>query len=100
MLDGRAAGPGTPLADVLPMATDVLELEITPNRPDCLGVYGVAREVHAATGAPLAPPPWAEDPGTTGTSPGHRGRRRGARPVPALHGAVFEDVTIGRRRRG
>src|ERR671910_1040012 len=56
------APPGTPLADVLPIATDVLELEITPNRPDCLGVYGVAREVHAATGAPLAPPPWSEDP--------------------------------------
>ena len=27
--------PGTPLEDVLPIATDVLELEITPNRPDC-----------------------------------------------------------------
>ncbi len=50
--------PGQPLADVLPIATEVLELEITPNRPDCLGIYGVAREVHAATGAPLAPPPW------------------------------------------
>ena len=43
--------PGTPLEDVLPLASDVLELEITPNRPDCLAVYGVAREVHAATGA-------------------------------------------------
>ena len=41
--------PGTPLEEVLPLATDVLELEITPNRPDCLAVYGVAREVHAAT---------------------------------------------------
>ena len=40
-----ALAAGTPLADVLPIATDVLELEITPNRPDCLGVYGVAREV-------------------------------------------------------
>ena len=56
--------PGTPLAEVLPLATDVLELEITPNRPDCLGVYGVAREAHAATGAELAPPPWTEDPGS------------------------------------
>ena len=56
---------GTPLTDVLPIADDVLELEITPNRPDCLGVYGVAREVHAATGAPLAPPPWADDPGSS-----------------------------------
>ena len=55
--------PGTPLVDVLPIATEVLELEITPNRPDCLSIYGVAREVHAATGAPLTPPPWTNDPG-------------------------------------
>ena len=59
-----ALAAGTPLADVLPIATEVLELEITPNRPDCLGVYGVAREVHATVGAPLAAPPWADDPGS------------------------------------
>src|SRR6185436_324290 len=64
--------PGTLLADVLPIATDVLELEITPNRPDCLSVYGVAREVHAATGAPLNPPPWTDDPGTDGDVAGVR----------------------------
>ncbi len=58
--------PGTPLADVLPIATEVLELEITPNRPDCLGVYGVARELHAATGAALSAPPWQDDPGSEG----------------------------------
>ena len=46
---------GTPLAEVLPIAEPVLELEVTPNRLDCFGVYGVAREVHAITGAPLAP---------------------------------------------
>src|SRR5687768_14925183 len=45
----------------LPLADDVLELEITPNRPDCLAVYGVAREVHAVTGAPLAPDPGEQD---------------------------------------
>ena len=65
ILDAELA-PGTALADVLAISTDVLELEITPNRPDCLGVYGVARELHAATGAPLAPEPWHEDPGSTG----------------------------------
>ncbi len=53
--------PGTPLQDVVPIADPVLELEITPNRPDCLGVYGVARELHAITGAELAPEPWAID---------------------------------------
>jgi phenylalanyl-tRNA synthetase beta chain len=50
---------GTFLAEVLPIATDVLELEITPNRPDCLSIYGVAREVHAACDVPLEPAPWA-----------------------------------------
>src|SRR3954451_13738900 len=30
--NGDAPAPGTPLADVLPISTDVLELEITPNR--------------------------------------------------------------------
>jgi phenylalanyl-tRNA synthetase beta chain len=59
--DGPAPAPGTPLADVIPIRDEVLELELTPNRPDCLGVYGVAREVHAITGAPLAPPPWEGD---------------------------------------
>ncbi len=68
--DGLAAG--SPLAEVLPIADDVLELEVTPNRPDCLGVYGVAREVHAATGAALAPPPWAQDPGSPGRSTARR----------------------------
>ncbi len=61
-----ALAPGTPLAEVLPIADEVLVLEITSNRPDCLGVYGVAREVHAGTGAPLAPPPWREDLGSDG----------------------------------
>nr|MDQ3726471.1 phenylalanine--tRNA ligase subunit beta [Actinomycetota bacterium] len=52
---------GTPLGEVLPLGEPVLEIEVTPNRVDCFGVFGVAREVHAITGAPLAADPWAED---------------------------------------
>ncbi len=48
---------GTRLVDYIPVSDEVLELEITPNRPDCLSVYGVAREVAAITGAELAPEP-------------------------------------------
>lgn len=51
--DVSGVAPGTPLSEVLAPGQDVLELEITPNRPDCLGVHGVAREVHAITGKPL-----------------------------------------------
>jgi phenylalanyl-tRNA synthetase beta chain len=91
--DGLAAG--TPLVDVLPIATDVLTLEITPNRPDCLGVYGVARETHAATGAALAPPPWREDPGTPGDVDGATVTVECPDLCPRFTARVFEDVTIG-----
>jgi phenylalanyl-tRNA synthetase beta chain len=93
--DGRALAPGTPLTDVLPISTDVLELEITPNRPDCLGIYGVAREVHAATEAPLAPPPWSTDPGTPGHLEGIHITVEDSKLCPRFTARVFEDVKIG-----
>jgi phenylalanyl-tRNA synthetase beta chain len=60
VLDDELAA-GAPLAETIPLAEPVLEIEVTPNRVDCFGVHGVAREVHAITGAPLAPDPWGED---------------------------------------
>ncbi len=60
--------PGTPLADVLPLSDTVIELETTPNRPDLLSVYGVAREVAALYDLELAPPPGA-DPEPAGDEP-------------------------------
>ena len=52
--------PGTPLADVLPIADDVLEIETTFNRPDLTSIYGIAREVAALYELELGPPPGAE----------------------------------------
>jgi len=66
VLEDDGLAPGTPLSEVLPVGEAVLELEVTPNRVDCFGVYGVAREVHAISGAPLAPEPWDEDVEATG----------------------------------
>ncbi len=93
MVDAELA-PGTPLADVLAIAMDVIELEITPNRPDCLGVYGVARELHAATGAPLADAPWSEDPGADGAVAGAEVIVACPELCPRFTARVFEDVTI------
>ncbi|MFH0908232.1 MAG: phenylalanine--tRNA ligase subunit beta [bacterium] len=42
-----AIAPGTPLAEVLGPPETVFDLEITPNRPDCLSLIGVARELAA-----------------------------------------------------
>jgi phenylalanyl-tRNA synthetase beta chain len=90
--------PGTPLAEVLPIAEPVLELEVTPNRVDCFGVYGVAREVHAISGAPLGPEPWAEDAPAEGE--GEVGELASVTVevpdlCPRFTARVFTGVTIG-----
>jgi len=50
-----ASVPGTPLSELFPAET-LLELEITPNRPDWLSHLGVAREIAAFTGAQVKTP--------------------------------------------
>lgn len=49
--------PGTPMKELLPPPETVLDLEITWNRPDCLSVLGIAREMAALLGRPLKLPP-------------------------------------------
>ncbi len=41
--------PGTPLEKALAISDTVFEIDLTPNRPDCLSVIGVAREVGVFT---------------------------------------------------
>jgi phenylalanyl-tRNA synthetase beta chain len=45
---------GTPLVDYLGEA--VLDADVTPNRPDCLSMLGIAREVAAITGESVTEP--------------------------------------------
>jgi phenylalanyl-tRNA synthetase beta chain len=94
VLDLDGVEPGSPLGGVLPITTEVLVLEITPNRPDCLSIYGVAREVHAATGAPLTAPPWADDPGAPGPVDGAEVVVECPELCPRFTARVFEDVKL------
>lgn len=48
---------GADIRKYLGLDDSVFEIKLTPNKADCLSVYGVAREVHAITGASLAPAP-------------------------------------------
>jgi phenylalanyl-tRNA synthetase beta chain len=45
---------GTPLSAYL--GDVIFDLDVTPNRPDCLSVIGIAREIAALTGEPLRLP--------------------------------------------
>lgn len=47
---------GAPLREVLDLDDRVLTLKLTPNKGDCLSILGVAREVAAFSGKPVATP--------------------------------------------
>ncbi|MGH2981318.1 MAG: phenylalanine--tRNA ligase subunit beta, partial [Solirubrobacterales bacterium] len=96
--EAASLDPGRPLADALPVAEPVLELEVHSNRVDCFGVYGVAREVHAITEAQLAAPPWEDDAEAEG-----EGEASDYASVsvevpelcPRFTARVFTEVTVG-----
>jgi phenylalanyl-tRNA synthetase beta chain len=85
--------PGTPLANVLPLGDDILEIETLYNRPDLTSIYGIAREVAALLGTELRAMPGAEP------------KRDGDEPVeiavedlercPRYIGRLFRDVQLG-----
>lgn len=58
ILDLKGDWPvGAPAAEALGLADPVIDFEVTPNRPDWLGVAGIARELAAAgLGARRTPP--------------------------------------------
>ncbi len=63
---------GKPLASALGRDDTIFEIDLTPNRADCLSHLGVAREIAAATGAALRVPeakvPDSGEPATAITS--------------------------------
>jgi phenylalanyl-tRNA synthetase beta chain len=85
--------PGTLLADVLPLRDEVLELELTGNRPDLMCVYGLAREIAALLDVELAPPPGV-DPLRAGDEEVHV-EIDDIEGCPRYIGRLFRDVRIG-----
>jgi phenylalanyl-tRNA synthetase beta chain len=72
----------------------VLDLEITPNRPDQLSIFGIAREVKAMLGAPLKQSPFERDAEKI------RGSSMAVKiedgdDCPRYTGCLVENVTIG-----
>jgi phenylalanyl-tRNA synthetase beta chain len=88
-----ALAPGTPLADVLPLLEEVLEIEATGNRPDLLSVYGIAREVAALCNGELVPLD-ATEPSRSGDEPVDV-RVEDEEGCPRYIGRLFRDVQIG-----
>jgi phenylalanyl-tRNA synthetase beta chain len=98
VFDEDGLAPGTPLSEVIPVSDPVIELEVNSNRVDCLGIYGVAREVHAVTGVALADAPWEGDADATGegeVTDYASVRVEVPELCPRFTARVFTDVRIG-----
>ncbi|MCK4547094.1 MAG: phenylalanine--tRNA ligase subunit beta [Candidatus Eisenbacteria sp.] len=65
---GGTPALGSAIAPLLDLEDHLLEIELTPNRGDCLSIQGMAREIAAATGRILQVPDAAveEGPGLAG----------------------------------
>jgi phenylalanyl-tRNA synthetase beta chain len=89
--------PGAPLADALPISETVIDLEITSNRPDCLSITGLAREVAAFTQTRYCPPVDAEPPADGPGSVGDYVALRVDAPdlCPRYMARVLVDVEVG-----
>jgi len=86
--------------EVASIDADVIDFEITANRPDCLSVYGLAREASTAFNVELKPPP--DGPAPAGTAPkGAAARAAGLVPVSigdmgcGRYALAVADVKIG-----
>jgi len=88
-----ALAAGTPLADVLPLADDVLEIEATGNRVDLLSIYGIAREVAALFDAELVPLDESDPPRSAEEAVEIRVDDPGG--CPRYIGRLFREVAIG-----
>jgi phenylalanyl-tRNA synthetase beta chain len=94
---------GQPVADFLHEV--VLDFYITANRPDCMSMMGIAREVHALFGAPYTPamlrlldPSSARVDGTPGEPPVSellRIRIEDPEGCPRFTASVVRNITIG-----
>ena len=65
-LKAKGLKPGDPICPAIGLDDHVVEFEITPNRPDCLSVIGLAREAAVTYGKPLS----LHDPVVKGGGPG------------------------------
>ncbi|MCF6290646.1 MAG: phenylalanine--tRNA ligase subunit beta [Desulfobacterales bacterium] len=88
--------PGRDLAEALDLADTVIEVDLTPNRPDCASVIGIAREVAGFTGIPLCPPLTAKDlPVLTGKKSSFAIEVRDPGKCPRYAARLLRNVKIG-----
>jgi phenylalanyl-tRNA synthetase beta chain len=91
LLELPAEAPvGQPLADYLGLPDASFELKLTPNRPDCLGLFGLAHDVAALFGSHVKTTAQAAMPVTSAARRGIRLEAGG--DAPRYLGRIIEGI--------
>ena len=85
---------GATLRQALGLADTMIEIDLTPNRPDCTSVYGVAREIAGASGCKLLPPDLGALPALTGEGLPFTVQVEEPAACPRYAARLLTDVTI------
>jgi phenylalanyl-tRNA synthetase beta chain len=92
MILPRDARVGTPMDELLGFPDTILEVNVTPNRPDALSHVGIARELSAITGVPVRMP--VTQPAGKGALPA-RVDIEDAQRCPRYVARVIEGMHVG-----
>ena len=86
---------GMDIKEALDLDGDVIDFEITPNRPDCLSVVGMAREIAVTTGKTWSMPDIAVKPGVGKIEDELKVEVEDAALCPRYLARVVRDIKIG-----
>jgi len=84
---------GKPLADYL--GDVILDIDVTPNRADCLSIMGIAREVAAVTGNPFRMPDLAYKEGSKEVESYASVEIKDPELCPRYCASIVDGITIG-----
>jgi phenylalanyl-tRNA synthetase beta chain len=87
--------PGTSLNKIVQLADWIYELEITPNRPDCLSHYGMARELKALLGGRIKYPKITLNETQSPTTNDLAIEIADPRGCPRYTGRLVSNITVG-----
>jgi phenylalanyl-tRNA synthetase beta chain len=86
---------GQPLVEALDLKDTLIEVDLTPNRPDCTSVMGIAREVAGFTGQQMNFPIKNNLPELTGEGVPFSVEVLSPEDCPRYAGRLLRNVTIG-----
>lgn len=92
---GNSFKPGVAIESIIPIVDAVYDLDITPNRPDCMSMYGIAREISALTGNPIKRPAISLNEIDTPAQNSIKIKMDTPEGCPRYSAKVIKNVTIG-----